>query len=116
MKVAAATFLLFFVSLSGFGADPKSEIESLLAYVGSLEGASFIRNGKVYTGKEAEKHLRWKWEKAGDRVETAEDFIKGCATQQYLTGRKYTIKFQDGTEKPCGDVLNEKLKLLRAEK
>ena len=116
MKVAAAIFLLFFVSLSGHGADPKVEIESLLTYVSSLEGSSFIRNGKVYTGKEAAEHLRWKWEKAGDRVKTAEDFIKGCATQQYLTGKKYTIKFRDGTEKPCGDVLNEKLKGIRAEK
>jgi hypothetical protein len=115
MRVAAVTFLLCFVSLSCYGADPKVEIESLLTYVSSLEGASFLRNGKVYTGKEAAKHLRWKWEKAGDRVKTAEDFIKDCATQQYLTGRKYTIKFQDGTEKPCGDVLTEKLKDLRAE-
>jgi hypothetical protein len=73
-------------------------IEALIAAVGRLEGATFIRNGSEHTAAEAADHLRLKWKKAGQRVRTAEDFIRYCATQSSMSGRKYRIRLADGRE------------------
>jgi len=93
-------------------AAPLSEaakIDHLVNYIGNLIGATFIRNGKEYGPTEAAKHLQSKREKAGDRVKTADDFIRLCASHSYLSGEAYLIRFADGRTRTAEDVLREEL-------
>ena len=85
------------------------KIERLLAYVGSLQGVTFIRNGAEHTPAEAMEHMKLKRQKAGDRVKTAEDFIKYCASYSTLTGEAYLVRYADGRTRTAEDVLREEL-------
>ncbi len=73
-----------------------NKIQYLISSIETLNGAEFIRNGKVYDAKRAADHLRFKLKKAGDRVKTAEDFIRLCASKSSLSGEPYLIRFSDG--------------------
>jgi hypothetical protein len=98
-------------------AAPISEpqkIEALLASIEHLQGAVFIRNGSEYTAAQAAEHLRYKWNKAGDRVKTAEDFIVLCATKSSMSGLAYRIRFADGTTLDSAVFLEQQLKRLDA--
>src|ERR1700694_3900379 len=74
----------------------KKKIDFLIASVEGLQGAKFIRNGTEYNGKEAADHLRLKYKSAGDRVKTADDFIRLCASKSSMSGKPYKIKYSDG--------------------
>src|SRR4051812_35673439 len=115
MKTLRYFVILFSVfALSAFAA-PRDEIEALLHFVGSLEGASFIRNGDVHTPKEAENHLRMKWEKEESKIATAEDFIQRCASRSVVSGKPYFIRFQDGHEVESVVVLSKQLDVIRTQ-
>ena len=62
----------------------------------NLKDAKFIRNGSEYTWKEAAAHLRMKLNNIGDKVRTADDFIKLCASKSYLSGKPYIIRTSNG--------------------
>ena len=85
-------------------------IEALITAVGRLEGATFLRNGSEHTAAEAADHLRLKWKNAGKRVRTAEDFIRYCATQSSMSGRKYRIRLADGRELDSADWFTAELR------
>ena len=85
------------------------KIDLLIGHVGRLQGAAFIRNGKEYGPAEAAKHLQFKRAKAGDRVETAGDFIRLCASFSTVSGDAYLIRFADGRTRTAEDVLREEL-------
>jgi type IV secretory pathway VirB10-like protein len=89
------------------------KIDHLINHIGSLAGATFIRNGKEYGATEAAKHLQAKREKAGDRVKTADDFIRLCASHSYVSGEAYLIRFADGRTRTAEDVLREELAKLQ---
>jgi hypothetical protein len=89
------------------------KIERLIQYVEKLPGALFIRNGSEHTSREAADHLRTKLKYAGDRVKTAEDFIRLCATESSMTHQPYRIRFADGAERNSADVLREQLKTMQ---
>ena len=86
------------------------KIEALITSVGELKNAVFIRNGSEYSGEQAEHHLRMKWENAGSKVKTAEDFIKYCASESSFSGKKYQIRFADGKTVYSEDYFHEQLK------
>ncbi|KUG23959.1 hypothetical protein ASZ90_006257 [hydrocarbon metagenome] len=88
----------------------KKKIEFLISSVQNLKGAKFIRNGAEHDCVEAAKHLRLKLEKAGNRVKTANDFIRLCASKSYITGTTYIIKFPDGKTITSEKYLREKLR------
>jgi hypothetical protein len=93
-------------------APPMTEaqkIERLIAYVAQLDDVAFIRNGKEYNGADAADHMRLKLKRAGDRVKTAEDFIRLCASFSTQTGEAYLIRFPDGRTRTAEDVLREQL-------
>jgi hypothetical protein len=104
--------LLAFAVLTG-ASDPSpledARIQYLLAVVASLQDAQFIRNGKAYDSKAAVDHLRTKLRAAGSRVQTAEDFIRDCASESSISGRPYEIRFTDGTVLLAADFLRQKL-------
>src|SRR4051812_7042033 len=58
----------------------------------------FIRNGKVYNGSAARKHLERKLRYAGDKITTARQFIHYIASQSSFTGRSYYVHFKNGKE------------------
>ena len=101
MKKNIALLFIVFVSLVvvlTYAQDSReaSKIQYLIASVETLEGATFIRNGSKYDARSASDHLRLKLKNAGDRVRTAEDFIKHCGSKSSMTGQPYLIKFREG--------------------
>lgn len=78
----------------------QSEIRHLLGYVEQSE-CQFYRNGVWHQDtKAARKHLELKYDyfsKKG-RIESAEDFIKWCATKSEMSGRPYLVKLGDGED------------------
>lgn len=86
-----------------------AKIDHLINHIGNLAGATFVRSGKDYGATEAARHLQSKREKAGDRVRTADDFIRLCASHSVLSGEAYLIRFKDGRTRTAEDVLREEL-------
>jgi hypothetical protein len=90
------------------------KIEQLIGAVERLGNAQFIRNGAAYDAKKAADHLRLKLREAGDRVESAEDFIDLCASRSSLSGKPYEIVFDDGRRITSEAFLRGKLKELQS--
>lgn len=91
--------LLAIASLPLLAQQPDVEqrkIDYLIAEVGQLKDAHFIRNGTEYDVDKAVAHLQLKRRNAGSRVKTAEDFIRYCATGSSMSGEKYRIRFGSG--------------------
>jgi hypothetical protein len=115
-----ALLVLFFPCLGlraeGLPAAEKTKIEALLAHVGGLGDAKFIRNGKDYDAKSAAKFLRGKWEANSEKIHSAKDFIAVAATRSSTTGQLYMIRLKGAPPAPSADYLNAQLKKLEAEK
>jgi hypothetical protein len=75
----------------------QQRIDFLIQSVESSKGITFIRNGSEYSAGPAVAHLRTKLNYLGDRVKTAEEFVKYCASESSMTHRKYSIRLADGT-------------------
>jgi hypothetical protein len=87
----------------------KRKIEILISSVENLKGAKFIRNGTEHTGKEAAEYLRMKLQNAL-AVQTADDFIRLCASKSMITGKPYTIRLSEGKAIESEEYFREKLK------
>ena len=87
----------------------KKKIEFLISSVENLKGAKFIRNGSEYDGKKAAEHLRMKLQNALV-VQTADDFIRLCASKSSITGKPYMIRLSDGKTIKSEEYFREKLK------
>ena len=113
-KILVAAFVilaLFCGAVSAQDNIEKKKIEFLLSSVENLKGAKFIRNGSEYDdGKAAADHLRMKLKTAGSRVKTADDFIRLCASQSYITGKPYMIRLSNGKTIKSEEYFREKLK------
>jgi hypothetical protein len=88
----------------------RKKIDFLISSVENIKGAKFIRNGAEYEGKEAAEHLRMKLQKADGKVQTADDFIRLCASKSFISGKPYMIKSSDGKIRTSEDYFREKLK------
>ncbi len=88
-------------------------IEYLISSVETLQGAAFIRNGTEHDARSAAEHLRLKLRRAGERVKTAEDFIKYCGSKSSLSGKPYKIRFRDGTLMETEAFFRDKLKTFK---
>ena len=93
----------------------NAEIDELISYV-RTSGVRFIRNGTEHSGAEGAQHLRDKLARAGDRVNTTDDFIAGIASTSYITGKPYLVKFADGHTQATGDWLRAHLAEVRKNK
>jgi len=94
-------------------ADSDPEINYLLTAVES-SGCTFIRNGDDHPSDEAADHLRMKYERAGKRISSAEDFIKRIATKSFLSGKPYAIQCEGAEPEPTGEWLSEQLAEFRS--
>lgn len=110
-------FILLLTATIALALDPQTtaEIDGLIAFVKSSD-VRFIRNGKEYSAAEGADHLRSKLGKAGDRVQTTDDFINGTASKSYLSGKPYMVKFTDGRTQPTGEWLRAHLTEVRRNK
>lgn len=90
-------------------AKEQARIDFLLRHVETSKGLSFIRNGKAHAAQDAAKHLRRKLDYAGERIQTAEQFIKHAASESSVTGRNYKIRLPDGSTVNASDYLNKQL-------
>lgn len=112
-KILVAAFVilaLFSGTLNAQDNIEKKKIEFLISSVENLKDAKFIRNGSEYNGQEAAKHLRMKLRRAGDHVQTADDFIRLCASKSYTSGKPYMIRLPDGNAIKSEKYFREKLK------
>jgi hypothetical protein len=89
-------------------------IEALIERVAAMAGITFVRNGSEATPAAAARHLRDKYAYFRKDIATAEDFIRLCGTRSELTGRVYSVRFRDGTERPAADLLREQLRDVRS--
>jgi hypothetical protein len=112
MKLIGFLGLLLSASVC-YAMSPNSEIEALLGYLKSLDGAAFIRNGSEHTAVEAEAHLRMKWEKQSGKIHSADDFIALCGSKSSMSGQRYQIRFKEGAVRYCDEVLTERLSEIR---
>jgi hypothetical protein len=84
-------------SLWARDAREQARIDFLIRGVETATNVKFLRNGSEYDGAAGAKHLRMKLGYAGERVKTAEDFVKHCASESSFTHQKYRIRAADGT-------------------
>ena len=87
----------------------KKRIDFLISSIENIKGAKFIRNGTEHDGREAAAHLRMKLQKTGDKVQTAEDFIRLCASKSSISGKPYMIRSSDGKSINSEQYFREKL-------
>jgi hypothetical protein len=116
VRSALSIFSLVLFSWAAAAAPSPVEarkIEHLIAAVEQLGDAKFIRNGAAYDAKKAADHLRLKLREAGDRVATAEDFIRLCGSRSSVSGKPYEIAFDDGKRITSEAFLRAKLKELQ---
>jgi hypothetical protein len=72
-------------------ASTADEIQHLLDYIGG-SGCTFVRNGVESDGAAARKHVATKYGYAGNRVRSAEDFIRLAASRSGITGEPYVVR------------------------
>ena len=91
--LAAAATITFALAQASAAANPspKDEIDHLLNFV-AASSCTFIRNGTEYTSDKASDHLASKYQVAGSRITTAEEFIKYLATGSSMSGELYHVK------------------------
>jgi 2,4-dienoyl-CoA reductase-like NADH-dependent reductase (Old Yellow Enzyme family) len=75
----------------------QTEINYLLGFI-EQSGCTFYRNGSWYDARQAQAHLRSKYDAlaAMGRIVTAEDFIAQAATKSSLSGEAYAIRCNSG--------------------
>ncbi len=87
----------------------KKKIEFLISSVENSKDVKFIRNGTEHNGKEAAEHLRMKLQSAF-AVQTADDFVRLCASKSIVTGKPYMIRLAEGKTIKSEKYFREKLK------
>lgn len=92
----------------------QKKIDYLVHVIAELKGAHFIRNGISYDAGKAAEHLQRKLEHAGEKIETAEQFITEVGTASSLSGKKYLIELDGGKTVESAEFLREKLAEFRA--
>jgi hypothetical protein len=117
--VRTATALLLLLPLSvtlARDAREQARIDFLIHTVELSSGLKFIRNGTEYVGPAAAAHLRMKLGYVGERVKTAEQFVKYCASESSITHQKYKVKLADGTMMDAANYFTEQLHQFDQEK
>ena len=88
----------------------QAEINYLLAAI-DRSGCQFYRNGSWHNSKQAQAHLRRKYDAlmAANRIQTAEDFIERAATRSSMSGEAYAIRCNADPAMPTDRWLRDQL-------
>ena len=108
--VGLAMLVALVETSSGRDVREQKRIDFLIDGLAKLPGAVFIRNGSEYKAADAQHHLRQKLNYVGERVKTAEDFIRICASESSLSHRPYEIRLGDGRTVKTAAFFAEQLK------
>lgn len=111
-----AILLVLITSVFAREAREQARIDFLIHDVEQAKGVVFIRNGTEHASAEAAEHLRMKVNYAGERVKTAEDFVKLCASESYLTHQRYKIRLANGKTVDAGEYFTARLREFDAQK
>ena len=103
-------FVLLPAALWAREAKEQARIDFLIEGVENSTGVSFIRNGKSHDGRAAAEHLRRKLDYAGERLQTAEQFIKHIASESSVTRQKYKVRLADGTTLDAAEYFIKRLR------
>jgi hypothetical protein len=87
----------------------RARIERLIAWVGAQKDLKFVRNGSAYSPADAAKFLRGKFDKMGEHVTTARQFIDEIASRSSTSGQPYLIRFADGRSVSAAQFLGDEL-------
>ncbi len=92
----------------------QMEVSFLLGFVEG-SGCAFFRNGTWYDSREAQAHLRDKYDylAARDQIHSGEDFIDRAASQSSFSGQAYAVKCAGGAVIKSSQWLREELVRLR---
>jgi hypothetical protein len=95
-----------------FARDAKEQarIDFLIREVETSRDLAFIRNGSEHDGAAAAEHLRRKLDHAGERLKTAEEFIKHCASESSISRRNYKVRTADGKTVDASVYFGERLR------
>ena len=96
-------------AIAGMSPAEKARIDRLIQFVESRKDVKFVRNGSVYSSADAAKFLRGKFDKMGEHVNTAQEFIEQIAAKSSTSGQAYLIRFADGHSEPSAKFLGEEL-------
>ena len=111
MRILVSFVLLLSVSCAlGRSLKEQARIDYLIESLGELDGAVFIRNGLEHNAAAAQSHLQQKLRFAGERIQTAEQFIKYCASESSITHKPYQVRFADGRVQNTADYFEAKLR------
>lgn len=88
-KIGLVSFGML-LSLNTLASSAQVEIQHLLNFVATTR-CEYERNGERYTAKEAEQHIRKKYEYFSDDIKTAEDFIAYAASKSAFSGKYYQV-------------------------
>jgi hypothetical protein len=93
-----------------------AKAKALLARVETAKDAVFIRNDKEYTSANAADFLRRKCAKEWDKLASAREFVRQCASSSTTSGKAYQIRLAGGAARTSGEVLGEWLDAIEAKK
>jgi hypothetical protein len=79
----------------------------------STSDCNFERNGKLYDGERAYRHINSKYEYFIDDITSTETFIEYAATKSMISGKYYMVRCGDSAPVKLADWLNEELKRYR---
>lgn len=88
-----------------------TEIQYLLAFVAASQ-CSFVRNGTAHDPADAADHLRLKYSRGANYVDSAEQFIDRLASESSWSGKPYTV-ICEGVTLPSRDWLYQALEQYR---
>jgi len=91
LAAAAAVTFAMSQAVTAAEASSKDEIDHLLNFV-AASACTFVRNGTEYPPDKARDHLASKYQFAGSRITTAEEFIKYLATESSMSGELYHVR------------------------
>lgn len=111
LGAVAATITIALSHAAFAESSAKSEIDHLLNFV-ATSSCTFVRNGTEYPPDKARDHLASKYQFAGSRISSAEEFIKYLATQSSMSGELYHVKCGK-TDAPSGVWLTDELNRFR---
>lgn len=110
LLAAVLALLVIPVSIFARDAHEQGRIDFLIHAVETSKGLTFARNGSEYDGLAAARHLRMKLDYAGERVKSAEEFIKHCASESSVTHRPYRVRTADGATVDAAIYFTEQLR------
>lgn len=101
-------------SVQAWAGDYQQEIKHLLNYV-KTTACDYERNGVTYKGSEAVVHVQRKYDYFKEKITSAEDFVRLCATKSELTGQIYQIQCPQEPKQASATWLLKELAKFRQE-